>query len=129
MFATSAVKALIFCDSQFLVLSKPRWYEETGVKWNDLPGGRIDLGELCPKKALQRELKEELGRTDISIQYPIHMTTVAHGPQFQVVATVFLCETSSKEIILSQEHTDFCWVDPRDQEQIIAPWIRESIEK
>ena len=129
LFATCAVKALVVCDNKFLVLSKLKWAKETGIIWNDLPGGRIENGEISPTEALCRELKEEIGSNGISIKNPIHMTTVIQNSEIHIVATVFLCKTDSKDILLSEEHTDYCWIELMDTETTLPSWIRDSVAR
>ena len=128
-FATCAVKALIFCEDECLVLSKPRWTEESKMTWNDLPGGRVNHGELFPEKALRREVIEELGNHEISILRPLHMATVLQNSEIHIIATIFLCKTSSKEITLSSEHSQYCWINPSNQKLLLPSWIKESINK
>ncbi len=77
IYATCGVKALIICENEFLVLSKPLWFQKLGIKWNDLPGGRINFGEADPRHALARELQEELGVVEVNIFKPLHMASKA----------------------------------------------------
>lgn len=128
-FAVCAIKALILCDNEFLVLSKERWVHELGLTWNDLPGGRINHGELCPEKALQRELQEEIGANSISIIKPIHMATVTQNPKMHIVATIFLCKATSKKLCLSDEHSNYRWADIANTQLALPQWIKEAIAK
>lgn len=127
VFATCAVKGLVLYEDQFLVLSKPRWVLEMGLTWNDLPGGRIDFGEGSPQEALLRELREEIGCDAIEVIRPIHMTTVVQTGDFHVVATVFLCRASSKEVKLSQEHAGYCWLNCFQPEYPLPTWIEGAL--
>ncbi|MCH9632204.1 MAG: hypothetical protein S4CHLAM6_05340 [Chlamydiae bacterium] len=129
MYSTCAVKALILNGDEFLALSKSKLLQNTGITWNDLPGGRIDFGELSPRDALRRELLEEIGSDKASIIKPIHMTTIFKNSEAHITATIFLCKTDSKKINLSDEHLDYCWLKLSDEGTSLPLWIKESLSK
>ena len=128
IYATCGVKALIICENEFLVLSKPLWFQKLGIKWNDLPGGRINFGEADPRHALARELQEELGVVEVNIFKPLHMATVNILKDTHVVATIFHCTVDSKDITLSEEHTDYLWVGINDTQIELPTWISEAAD-
>mgnify|MGYP001575663812 FL=1 len=68
-----AQKAIVVYDNKVLLTSDPRVSEEI---W-ELPGGRMNVGEE-PRKALTRELKEELG-VDFDIHEVVHMEQFLQG--------------------------------------------------
>jgi len=81
----------------------------------DLPGGRINRDErdVPLEKILQREIAEEISS---SVQYKINK------PAFQYRASkdgqdifiaVYEAEYLSGEIVLSPDHSDFVWVNPK----------------
>lgn len=84
----------------------------------DLPGGRLEKGEdtLSIEKALERELREELGK---DVKYEIW------GPVFQyrrhphrktyVLLTAYKGKYISGKIKLSPEHNKYEWVNPKKQ--------------
>lgn len=87
-------------------------------KW-DFPGGRMDVGET-PHEGLLRELKEEigLGPEDVVIESPINVGLWGVGGDKlnQPIIGIFYIVRliGSPEIKLSDEHTEFQWVDPRN---------------
>jgi 8-oxo-dGTP diphosphatase len=105
-----AAKAIIARDGKFLLLQTAR---EGG--W-ELPGGMIEAGE-SPEGALRRELKEEIGVSDVEIEGLVDVVSVStdfNGQSTQVLVVVYACRLGPVEIKLSAEHTNFKWVD-RDE--------------
>ena len=127
LFATCGLKALVIHDNHVLLLSKELFLRETQLKWNDLPGGRVNYGEISPQKALARELMEEIGRKDIIIGKPIHVATVRCTDNYHVMATIFLCKAKTREIQLSSEHVDAEWLD-LDGKHLLPKWIEGAID-
>lgn len=78
---------------------------ELALHW-EFPGGKLEPGEKG-KRAIVREIKEELG-TDIKvIEY---LTTVNHTySTFSITMHAFLCEIVNGELTLS-EHIDSAWL-------------------
>ncbi len=85
--------------------------------YGDLPGGRIGETELDLSAALRRELVEELG-SDASIVFrPEPVTIFPHfvlKDQAQAFAFVFEGQLTSGELQLSDEHTEFRWMQPAE---------------
>ena len=81
----------------------------------ELPGGRMSLGEL-PEEALRREVKEETG-LEITIHEPLAVTEwqpVIRGEKVQNVAIYHCCVWKSGEVVVSNEHDEFAWIDPAE---------------
>ena len=74
-----------------------------------LPGGRINKGENAIE-GLKREIKEETGANQFSIEKIVDMDTWEENGQGRCVITL-LGSISLNKIILSEEHIDFAWVD------------------
>lgn len=76
----------------------------------EFPGGKIEAGET-PEAALARELSEEL---HISPRITGFYLKVVHRyPDFELTMHSFLCETTTKDLELT-EHIDAQWLT-RDQ--------------
>ena len=83
------------------------------LKQNDvwkLPGGRLEDDETA-KEGLLRGIKEETAIIDCKIDKIINI--VLSGSKSTYLVT-FLCSTEEIEVILSDEHTEYAWVDVKD---------------
>ncbi len=55
---------------------------------------------------------------------------VVKGEQIQIIGIFFLCEPTSHEVILSKDHDDYMWVDPKNIGDInLIKDTKEAIEK
>ena len=93
-------KAFIHRGSELLVL----FWNRTEV---DLPGGRIQHGEVDIEAALKREVREETG-LEIEVGAPVATWLNSAGTTYLVG---FDCTYVSGEVVLSEEHDGFRWVD------------------
>ncbi len=100
-----ATKAIVIKDDKVLALYSNT---ETGTKWWDLPGGRIEFGET-PEEGLKREVFEELGR-EVKILKLIDTWNHMPADNWQIVGVFYLCTIDSEDIILSDEHDGFEWI-------------------
>ena len=103
------VKGLVEHKGKFLLLKKAKDIIPENVgKW-ECPGGRIKKEE-DPEETLIREIKEETG-LDCNIERalpPVYVET----KDIYSFTHVFLVKAPSKEVKLSEEHSDFRWVKP-----------------
>ncbi|MFA6042418.1 MAG: NUDIX domain-containing protein [Patescibacteria group bacterium] len=111
-----AMKAFITFNGKVLILRESKKYEEgTNAARYDIVGGRIPPGERFDE-SLRREIREETG-LEVTLGQPFHVDEwrpVVKGEPWQVVATFFVCETSTDAVTLSQDHDDAQWIDPKD---------------
>ena len=73
------------------------------------PGQRFD-------ESLLREIKEETG-LDVKIGRPFFVNEwrpIVRGEQWQVVGTFFECFAASSEVVLSEDHDVYKWIDPKE---------------
>jgi 8-oxo-dGTP diphosphatase len=74
--------------------------------------GRIDQHE-DPVEGLRREVKEEIGLTEITVGQVLRAWHLYRGPQKaenDLIGITYLVSTSQTEIKISSEHAQFCWV-------------------
>ncbi len=116
------IDAYVFCQTQkgikFLLLkrAKTKMYEHF---WQGV-AGKIENGETAWEAAI-RELKEETGLTPIRMFVADHVSRFyeAHKDRVNMVP-VFGIEVSKEKIILSNEHSEYQWVDFKSAYQTLA---------
>ncbi|NIF92158.1 NUDIX domain-containing protein [Burkholderia sp. Cy-637] len=99
-----SVKAILKVQGRVLFLRNPR------EEW-ELPGGRPEQGESL-EEALVREVQEECGLTVLHTRYVgSRSCEVIAGKHVLIVC--FWCELGAGDIVLSDEHDRFSWIDLR----------------
>jgi 8-oxo-dGTP pyrophosphatase MutT (NUDIX family) len=108
-----AAKALLYKDNQILLLT------QSGDGAYDFPGGRMDKSEMELELTdiLTREIKEELGP---SVKFKVRDIAfvskryyMSHSQEHNILAIYFNVDYLSGDISISDEHTNFSWVDPK----------------
>ena len=96
------------------------------IGWNngniDYPGGKIQIGEVDLKESIKREVREETG-LEIKVGEPfyswVHIFPESHrlaGKQVYLVG--YKCDYLSGDIVLSDEHEKFLWVNKGNYKEI-----------
>ena len=111
-----AVKAFIVYEGKVLLLRESANYEDgTNIGKFDVVGGRVKPGQRFDE-SLFREIKEETG-LEIKIGNPFHIgewRPVIRGEQWQVVGTFVECFAESDNVLLSKDHDEYLWIDPKN---------------
>lgn len=109
-----AAKAFIHFDGKILILRESNQYiEGTNTGFFDVVGGRITPGERVDE-SLTREVKEETGLL-VKIGQPFFVSEwrpVVKGEPWHVVGIFFRCSAVSNEILLSNDHDEYRWIEP-----------------
>jgi 8-oxo-dGTP diphosphatase len=104
------VAAVVVHENKILCVQRNHnKYDYISFKY-EFPGGKVELNET-QENAIIREIFEELN-LKISIQK--HLITVNHSyPDFKITMNTFLCNCSTKHIVLN-EHIDAKWLDIKE---------------
>jgi len=120
LFKVNQDAVLINDNKEVLLLSKHG-------KWQ-LPGGRLEEGETV-EEGLLREIKEETGIENCSIESIIH-TAVSNSGETHRVS--FLCHVAAEvSVVLSDEHTAYVWaaIDSLNRYDFTHSGTRDILEK
>ncbi|OGY43358.1 MAG: hypothetical protein A2731_00680 [Candidatus Buchananbacteria bacterium RIFCSPHIGHO2_01_FULL_39_8] len=111
-----ATKAFIVYNNKVLILRESIKYQEgTNHGKYDVVGGRVKPGQRFDESLL-REIKEETGLA-VKISQPFFANEwrpVVKSEQWQIIGVFFKCIADSDQVILSQDHDDYIWIDPKD---------------
>jgi len=112
-----AMKAVIVKDGKVLIVREAATYGDGTQRGRyHMPGGRIEAGENF-EDALCREVKEETG-LEVEIQHPIYVgewRPVIREVPHQIIGVFFVCTPKSDKIVLSTEHDDYQWIEPKNR--------------
>ncbi|MBU1082986.1 NUDIX domain-containing protein [Patescibacteria group bacterium] len=88
-----------------------------------LPGGGVDPGETV-EQTLHRECLEELG-SKIKILY---LSGIYYHKKYNSHVFVFRCELKSNKIKLSEEHSDYKYVDVLELPKVQKQRVKECLD-
>lgn len=111
-----ATKAFLVFEGKVLILRESSKYGDgTNASRYDVVGGRVNPGQRFDESLL-REVKEETG-LEARIGKPFYVgewRPVVRGEQWQIVGTFFECKVNSNKVVLSEDHDECLWIDPKD---------------
>jgi 8-oxo-dGTP diphosphatase len=111
-----ATKAFIVFGGKILILRESTKYEDgTNVARFDVPGGRLQPGQRFDESLL-REISEETG-LGVRVGKPFFVNEwrpMVRGEQWQIVGTFFICEATSDQVTLSEDHDALEWIRPEE---------------
>lgn len=121
-----AVKSFIVNDRKELLLIKRQDNEIHCPGAWEVPGGRLEIGEN-PFDALRRETKEETN-LEIEILNPLRVNFFERDDNQTITMISFLCRPISDSVVLSEEHSDYQWIDIDKAFYTIHQAFRKDLE-
>lgn len=111
-----ATKAFIMHNGKVLLLKESSKYNDgSNVGKFDVVGGRVEPGQRFDENLL-REVKEETG-LKIKIGNPFFVSEwrpIVKNEQWQIIGIFFECFSDSAEVKLSEDHSEFIWINPKE---------------
>lgn len=120
-----ALKGIIVREDKVLVAKRALTDKIGAGNW-EVIGGKLEFGEDT-ETCLKREVREEVN-LEIDIEGIIYAKNVVIDEETQMFLVVYLCRYKDGEVKLSDEHTDFKWVNKEELKTIINPEIRKDFE-
>lgn len=122
----NAVKAFIVKEGKLLLIKRRLNDVHKPGDW-DIPGGRLELGEN-PFDGLKREAQEETAlEIEIILPLDVHFFSRDDGQKIQL--TIFLCKQTGGEIKLSEEHTEYKWMDLKSDINKFPAWLHKIVKR
>ncbi len=97
-----AVAGIVVYDNHCLFLKR----NNPPLNWAP-PAGRLRENEP-PSEGVVREIKEETGLDATALMCV--ETWIGKPVDKQVVSSTYVCQTTSNEVFLSKEHSDYRWI-------------------
>lgn len=112
-------------SNKFLLLKREK-QDSIGANTWENAGGNVEYGEEL-EEAMKREIREETGITDISIERVAYVTLVNGKKPYLIIA--YLCETLTEAVTLSDEHQAFIWADEETCKELLPEEIINDFER
>lgn len=106
---TMSVKCMIFHENKILLLRKK---DREGIGPWEFPGGGLEFGENLHDAAI-REVKEETGLA-IDLLDIAGLWSFKRTESIFLTGVIFIARAHTKDIILSEEHSAYAWVTPKE---------------
>lgn len=112
----AATKAFIIHQGKMLLLKESSKYKDGANAGKfDVVGGRVEPGQRFDQSLL-REIKEETG-LQVKIGRPFFVNEwrpKVKGEEWQIIGTFFECFADSDQVILSEDHEEYLWINPKE---------------
>jgi len=121
-----AVKGLIVKDRSVLLVKRALDEVQKPGIW-EFPGGRLELGE-DPIIGLIREIREETGLY-VRPSVPLSVRHFVRTDEQIVTMIVFFCRITGGDLTqVSEEHSDFSWVEIDKVRDLINPFFHKELD-
>jgi 8-oxo-dGTP diphosphatase len=106
-----AVKGIIEKNNKILIVRRSDNKGHRPGVWETV-GGRMD-SKTNPENELKREIYEEVGLT-VDIIQPFNIFHFICDTEDFVIGITYACKYVSGHVMLSDEHVDHQWIDPKE---------------
>lgn len=116
----TATKAFLKRDGKILLLRESSKYADGVMQGKyDVPGGRLDPHEEV-MDGLNREILEESGLKTQSAEefYESDIIIPKKDEEWHIRRIFFACDALDGDVILSDDHDDFIWINPEDYSSV-----------
>jgi ADP-ribose pyrophosphatase YjhB (NUDIX family) len=120
-----AVKAFIVEGERLFAIKRVGDDVQSPNIW-EIPGGRLELGE-DPILGVMREIREETGMY-IDVKYPMTIRHFERADGQIITMIVFLCKPRGGEMKISDEHSDFEWIDIENCEEKLTDFFHKEVQ-
>lgn len=120
------VKGIILYEEKVLILKRSNSDEINPGNW-EFVGGTINFGEDL-EEALLREIKEETS-IKAKIEKILYATTYNTKPNRYDVIIVYKCHAKNSNVKLSDEHSEYRWVEEKELRQLVYKDIVDALDK
>lgn len=122
-----AVKGVLFHDGKTLIVRRSEIQTPDGLGWWEFPGGTLEFGEQ-PVQTLVREFKEETC-LEITPEQLLYVWSAQNNPEEQIIVITYLCQCGDiSGLSLSEEHTEYMWVDKTSLRKYLAQDIKKALD-
>ena len=112
-----AVKGVLIHNDKMLIVQRSKTDSFGAGTWENV-GGNMEFGEDFDQ-ALKREFLEEVGLA-VHVKELLYASTFLTSETRQIIILVFLCESDSNNVVLSNEHQQFLWAT-KDEALVLLP--------
>jgi 8-oxo-dGTP diphosphatase len=121
---TVMVTAALIIEQGKILVTQRKKDSSHGLLW-EFPGGKVKEGE-DPRKALQREIKEEL---DVEVEVGMIFDVAYYSyPEYPILLLVYRCRIEKGSLKPIGCH-DLRWVTPEEFETLTMPPADDPIRK
>jgi len=121
----NAAKAFIVKNNKLLIIKRRSNDVQKPNIW-EIPGGRLELGEN-PFEGIKREVKEETN-LDIEVLHPLNIGHFNRDDGQTITMLIFLCKALNDDVKISEEHSDFDWVELENCKEKLSDYFHEEVD-
>lgn len=119
-----ATKSFIINERRALIVQRSNYANVDEDVWELVGGGLRFEEDLLA--GLTREIKEEVGM-NVHIEKLLYASTRLVNPMKKVFLLVYLSNTPNRNVVLSDEHKNYKWVDKKQLMELLDIEMRNAI--